>query len=423
MFKQQLLFAIDELVSSPSRDFYEILFDNIDLSNITPNKIAHTGRKPTDFHALIRSFIVMKCERFVEITDLWDFLNNNRIIVYLCGFGFNLPSYSVFQRFIKNLDTEILEQVMQEQVLRCAEAGLISAKTLAQDSTPIYANVSNNNPKNFMQSKFSKDNPPSADKDCKLGFRSNSNAIGEVKGEFYWGYKEHILIDVNSGLPICSLTTGANTHDSTVVLDMLAKTHKFLPLNRIKFLADKGYDTKQIYDKISELYNGKCFIPLNRRGSKSRNVGEDGYIVCEAGLVMHKDGIFTRPHGDKHQKFCCPVKGSRTKVCPCNHEKWGKCEKRNRGCVRYIPYSDNLRYSINRETNLFKRIYAMRTEVERYNSRFKALGTEQLRVRNAQSTKNLNLIAHISLLTVALSAAAISPKCSHNALKTLKRAC
>ena len=413
MFNQILMFAIDELIVSPSREFYDKLFANLDLSNIQPTKFAHTGRKPTDFHALIRAFIVMKCERFSQISDLWDYLNNNRIIAYSCGFGFNVPSYSVLQRFIKNCDHVILEKLMQNQVLKCDELGLISTKNIAEDSTQIYANTCHNNAKTFMSNKFSNDNPPSSDPDCHLGFHANSNALGETKGEYYWGYKEHVLLDATSGLPICTTTTGANVHDSKVTLDMLTKTHAFLSIAGCNFIGDMAFDSEEIYAEIKRTYQGKCFIPLNSRGKKSVNINENGRPVCECGLVMVKNG--KRFKNNCHfQRYTCTCNSNRTAECPANKGKRCDC---------YLPLETTLRLSINRETLAFKRTYAKRTEVERYNSRFKSLGTERAWVRNGKSVKNMNLIAHISLLTVAITAAKTDKNLSLLGLKSLKRAC
>lgn len=89
--------------------------------------------------------------------------------------------------------------------------------------------------------KFKPDNQPKADTDCKLDVHTASNQTNEKKYEFYWGYKNHVLVDCISGLPIYELTTTANVHDSTVALDILADTHTFLPITECTFLADKGY--------------------------------------------------------------------------------------------------------------------------------------------------------------------------------------
>ena len=61
------------------------------------------------------------------------------------------------------------------------------------------------------------------------------------------------------------MTTTAEVHDATVALDILAATHSFQPITDCTFLADKGYDVKNIYNQVKDLYNGECIIPLNKR--------------------------------------------------------------------------------------------------------------------------------------------------------------
>ena len=98
-----------------------------------------------------------------------------------------------------------------------------------------------------------------------------------------------------------------------------------------------------------------------------------------------------------------PFRQSKTGVCPCSHKNWNN-GKKNRGCTKYKTIPTDYRLSIDRECLRFKRIYALCTECERYNSRFKASGQERLRVRNGSSAANLNTVAHISALAVALAA-------------------
>lgn len=85
------------------------------------------------------------------------------------------------------------------------------------------------------------------------------------------------------------------------------------------------------------------------------------------------------------------------------------------------PIPDDYRLSIDRECSHFKRTYALRTECERYNSRFKASGQERLWVRNATSAANLNTLAHISALAVACAAVLSSPRHSCRSPKSLRR--
>ncbi len=120
-------------------DFYSNFFENLDLSileDILPSKF---GPKGYSRHALLRAFIVMKCEKFAEITDLKDFLNNNLKITHLCGFDIlkSLPSYTVLQRFIKNLPNAILKEIFKNQVTILNNLGSISSKYISFDSTSI----------------------------------------------------------------------------------------------------------------------------------------------------------------------------------------------------------------------------------------------------------------------------------------------
>ena len=129
---------------------------------------------------------------------------------------------------------------MQSQVLKLSEMGIIDTSFIALDSTPVNANTRHNNPKSFTKNKFSKDNQPKSDKDCGLGVHTASNQHNERNFEYYWGYKNHILVDCITGLPIYELTTSANVSDSTVALDILSQTNSFLSVDECTFLAEQG---------------------------------------------------------------------------------------------------------------------------------------------------------------------------------------
>lgn len=111
---------------------------------------------------------------------------------------------------------------------------------------------------------------------------------------------------------------------------------------------------------------------------------------------------------------------SRTGICPCNHKNWNN-GKKNRGCTKYKTIPSDYRLSIDRECLRFKRTYALRTECERYNSRFKGTGQRRLWVRNGQSTANLNTLAHISALAVAYVAVLDKTSHSYRSRKALRR--
>lgn len=373
IYRQEIIQDITFFTSAPKVQFYDKLFINLDLSEF-PESTTKTGRNGFSKKALLCAFIVMKCECFSCITDLVDYLNNNLIIAHYCGFNIMkpLPSYWTFDRFIRKLDNNLLKKLMQSQVLKLSEIDVIDTSFIALDSTPVSANAHQNNSKSFAKNKFSKNNQPKSDKDRGLGVHTASNQHNERKFEYYWGYKNHILVDCITGLPIYELTTTADVADSTVTLDILSQTNSFLSVDECTFLADKGYDVKAVYNTVKELYHGECIIPLNKRNAKNPKKLASGHPVCEAGLAMHKDGKFT-DNGRTRQKYCCPFKRSKSGVCPCNHKNWYNGRK-CRGCTKYVTLPDDYRLSIDCECISFKKLYALRTEAERYNSCFKQTG-------------------------------------------------
>ena len=402
--------------SQSAAAFYDKLFSSLDFT--LPR--AATGRRGFPKEAMVCAFIVMKCEGFSQITDLADYLDNNRLIAHYCGFNIMepLPSYWTYDRCLRQLNNGALKSIMANLGWKLYELGVADASFVGLDSTPVMANTKQNNPKSFAKNKFSKENHPKSDPDCALGVHSASNQHNERRYEFYWGYKSHVLVDCISGLPLYELTTPGNIADSAVAADILAAANQTVSLKECTFLADKGYDVKSIYNTVKTVYEGEAFIPLNPRGTKDLKALPAGNPVCEAGFAMHKDSK-TTDNNRTRQKYCCPFRQSKTGECPCNHKNWNN-GKKSRGCTKYRTVPDDYRLSIDRSCLYFKRTYALRTECERYNSRFKSTGQERLWVRSGASAANLNTLAHIPVLAVAL-VAVLSGSHSCRASKSFRR--
>ncbi len=74
-----------------------------------------------------------------------------------------------------------------------------------------------------------------------------------------------MLVDAVSGLLIFEITRPANITDSEVAIPLLkerCKIHGF-SLKETDFIADKGYDTKEIYNLVHDGLQVHAFIPLN----------------------------------------------------------------------------------------------------------------------------------------------------------------
>ncbi len=136
-----------------------------------------------------------------------------------------------------------------------------------------------------------------------------------------------MLVDCISGLPLYEVTTPANVTDASVAEGILAAANAVLPLRECTFLADKGYDVRDIYNTVKDVYEGEAFIPLNKRGTKDPRKLAVGNPICEAGLAMHKDGKTSDGHGGLRQKYCCPFRQSKSGDCPCNHKCWNNGRK------------------------------------------------------------------------------------------------
>lgn len=136
-------------------------------------------------------------------------------------------------------------------------------------------------------------------------------------------------------------------------------------------------------------------------------------------LAMLKDGK-SYDNNRTRQKYCCPYKNSKNGSCPCNHKCWNN-GKKNRGCTKYVTLPDDYRLSIDRECISFKKIYALRTESERYNSRFKSTGQERFWIHGINAAKNMTTIAHIVLIATAVAVVVTKSEYSYRSLKSVKR--
>ena len=323
IYRQEIIQDVTLFTSQSAAMFYDKLFSSSDFT--LPR--AATGRRGFPKEAMVCAFIFMKCEGFAQITDLMDYLDNNRLIAHYCGFNIMelLPAYWTYDRFLRQLNNGALKSIMADLVRQLYELGIVYASFVGLDSTPVMADTKQNNPRSFAKSKFSKENRPKSDPDCAPGVHSDSNQHNDRRYEFYWGYKSHVLADFISRLALYELTTPANIMDSTVAVDILAAANRILPLHGCSFFADKRYDAKIIYSTVKSVYDGEAFLPIKKRYSKGKALPA-GNLICDAGVAMHKDGK-TTDNNRTRQKFCCPFRQSKTGACPCSHKNWNNGKK------------------------------------------------------------------------------------------------
>ncbi|MBA7693161.1 hypothetical protein ES703_101737 [subsurface metagenome] len=97
------------------------------------------------------------------------------------------------------------------------ELKIVKGKYLSVDSCPIKANVKENNLKTNVRSRFVKGRPPKNDPDCRIGVFPTF-VSGKAKVEFFWGYRNHIVNDAESELPLVEITLPANVKGTSVII-------------------------------------------------------------------------------------------------------------------------------------------------------------------------------------------------------------
>jgi len=408
--------------------FYEKLFMELDLSGVeefprnSDKPTKHEGRKTTSRHNLFRAFIVMKTQRFKSVSQLLDYLENNIAVALLCGFEFGkIPGKDTFYDFLRCTPQSNFDTVMVANTLEMFDLGLVDFKNLIVDSMPIFANTKLNNPKSFAKNRFSRSKHVAADSTCKLGAHSASNDSNNKDVEFFWGYKDHLLLDAKHGLPIFHLLRPANEADVTVGEDLARHAAKSLNLKgKVRnLIGDKAFDSNPFYEFILKTLGAHVIAPL--RSNSKTNIFDGQLPVCDAGLPMHKCGHIYRESGVRF-KFTCPFRNSKSKSCPCNHPNFQKNSK-NKGCIKYASIkAANLRNCTDRYTPYFKSLYSKRSAIERYNSRFKFLENERASVRNRNSVSAIASISHICLQLTAIVAAKSSNSKLIRSLAAMKKA-
>lgn len=134
IYRQEIIQDVTLFTSQSAATFYDKIFSSLNFTL----PAAATGRRGFPKEAMVCAFIVMKCEGFSQITDLADYLDNNRLIAHYCGFNIMepLPSYWTYDRFLKKLGNGALKEIMADLVRQLYELGVLDASFIGLDSTP-----------------------------------------------------------------------------------------------------------------------------------------------------------------------------------------------------------------------------------------------------------------------------------------------
>jgi len=400
---QPALFNLEDIFDKPLRK-YELFFSVLDFNLL--EKSASVGRKPISRTAILRALIFKNLRSIASLSDLSVELYERPRLASILGFVPGDKSVPVerFSSYLKNADNSLLQEVRVSLVRKLIELKVIKGKYLSVDSCPIKANVKENNLKTSVRSRFVKGRPPKNDPDCRIGVFPTF-VSGKTRVEFFWGYRNHIVNDAQSELPLVESTLPANVRGTSVILPQLEFVKDKLLVSPYAVMADSEYDSATIIEYIAKDMNARARISKNpRRGAPSTtDLNSSGVPICIAGFEMLSRGIFwDRKQNRKRHKYVCPIKGSKKfakdhPYCPWFHPRFVN----GSGCYRYLRVDVNIRRSIDYGSESFKRDFKRRSSSERVFSRLLSILMQQPTVRGLSATANLCTISHITVLAVA----------------------
>lgn len=195
------------------------------------------------------AFAIRQIENFNDV-KLAEFLGRDPI-GKLLGYK-RKPHKSTFSKVRKRSEYQMFEELhswIVEDRLKGKQLRLV-----AQDSTDVFAYSSK-------------------DKDAKWGHRTPSRREqlmqNSSKGkELFFGYKPHVIVDVETETPIAIKIIPANTNDKKMFLPLYDKVRRTFLIQYLgKFLADAGYHSSKIRTRIR---NDNMIPVIPESGNKYR---------------------------------------------------------------------------------------------------------------------------------------------------------
>ena len=404
MFQPNLLLT-KELSKNYIKKF-ELLFSLLRF----PKEYSKPKRRPPHPKcALLNALIYKNLRSIPTLLELTSEIKNYPQIAQICGFN-SFPSIERFSSFLKDTPNQILQTVLKTLIEELVKLGQIDGRYISVDSCPIKANIKENNLKTTVADRFNKAKIPKGDPEARLGVYVIFP--DKKKAQWFWGYRNHILNDAVTELPVAEVTYPANVPEQHLIIPQLKHIKKAFKLPIKAVIGDSAFDAYDIIEYIVKKLRAKPVIPKNPRRSKDANIklSPKGIPTCVAGFEMVSKGKFyDKEQNRMRHKFVCPIKAGKKFTrklgwfCPWNHPKFFS----NRyGCTTNlrIDVDTSIRQNIDYGSQTFKKLYNLRGSTERIFSRLLSILMQRPSVIGLNATRNLCTIAHITVLVIALAA-------------------
>jgi hypothetical protein len=329
-------------------------------------------------HDSVSSFI-RECNRNSQLRHacgLFDYVNRTNLV----------PPARVFTGFLKRLSEfqDEVNSIFQKQVnfLYANIEGF--GETLAGDGK-IINSYAKNKPKEAVANPDLRSEIDAEYTIKKYNYTTEDGKKHEKKSTYY-GFKAHIICDVNTELPISFIVTKANYSERAAMKEMI-KDFKNYQKDIAKYLLlDRGYDSVELirYLKSKDINPVVDIRNMWKDNEKTKQYKNTNLVYNAKGEVFYVNDacveIKMKYEGFDKQKNCLRY----------SHE--GKVYK------IYISYDERIFLPIARDSNKFKRLYKGRTTVERLNGRLDR--DYKFEKHFIRGLKKMNLMVTLSLIVM-----------------------
>ena len=225
---------------------------------------------PYKGYGLLRIFKCLLLQFMEDLSDreLERFIQENTAAKWFCGFGLaeNTPDYSVFSKVRKRLGTKISSKIFTDLRDQLRKNGLISEVFSFVDASHLISKASLWKERDeAIKKKYGKLNNESLpkvahDKQARIGCKG--------KEKYWYGYKKHTSVDMQSGLINKVAVKPANVTDS--------KGMKHVCPNGGAIYADKGYCDK--HAKKATAKKGCHLRAIKKNNMKGKNKELDRWV-------------------------------------------------------------------------------------------------------------------------------------------------
>src|SRR6266699_716714 len=326
-FDQQTIskiIAADALVQR-----YRALFALLDWTPLeAPEPATGPGRPAHPKSAFAKAFVVRECEKKASMPALRAFLREHPLLVLELGFrptldvqqpyGFDvertLPTVRWLNEQLRTFDLPLLADLFAQTVQALLQEIPGLGEVVSFDVTHIYANVKENNLRQYVKERYNPDLQPTGDPDYRLGLKRSTNqeqADGSTteKKEYLWGYGLGLAsayIPDYGDVVLAQFTQPFNENDITSFVPLYIQTVAHLGFFPTYLAADAAFDAWYVY-QTTAFRGGMAAIPLNSHGHPESQRAPDGVPLCPIELRMHPTYQFSHTYGYRAQRFRCPL--------------------------------------------------------------------------------------------------------------------